>query len=145
MNFQLRQWFRRKDPFSLYKNNREQDKLYKQLLTRVCEMEKELSLLKQTNGREKSDAQIVIEHLHIEHFKVDKVDYENNFGALGIKELKGQLNIGANYRTGMPGQAEEVKEASQKAPQPPKPGESPRYTIKAREQKIPPQNKTASS
>lgn len=40
---------------------------------------------------------IVVEQIRIDTVVVDKIEYNNNFGALGIKELSGQLNIGANY------------------------------------------------
>ncbi|ALS24431.1 MULTISPECIES: hypothetical protein [Paenibacillus] len=40
---------------------------------------------------------VVIEHIAIEKLIVEKWDHSNNFGALGIKELEGKLNIGVNY------------------------------------------------
>jgi hypothetical protein len=43
---------------------------------------------------------IVIEKLNVERLVVDKVELNNNFGQLGIKELKGRLNIGATYGEG---------------------------------------------
>lgn len=45
---------------------------------------------------------IVVEKLHIEKISIDKFELSNNFGALGIKELQGKLNIGANYGEGFP-------------------------------------------
>ncbi|HEX7056780.1 MAG TPA: hypothetical protein VF260_06245 [Bacilli bacterium] len=46
-------------------------------------------------------APIVVKNMHVEKVIVDKLEYHNNIGALGIKELKGRLNIGANY-AGLP-------------------------------------------
>ena len=40
---------------------------------------------------------IIIEQLFVEKIEVDKFDLNNNIGALGIRELAGRLNIGANY------------------------------------------------
>ncbi|MED1205744.1 hypothetical protein [Heyndrickxia acidicola] len=43
---------------------------------------------------------IVVEKLNVERLVIDKVELNNNFGQLGIKELKGRLNIGATYGEG---------------------------------------------
>lgn len=40
---------------------------------------------------------IKIEHLKVDKIIIEKVDYANNFGQLGIKELNGKLNIGTSY------------------------------------------------
>lgn len=40
---------------------------------------------------------IVIEKVHVDKIIFDKFELNNNFGQLGIKELKGKLNIGATY------------------------------------------------
>lgn len=40
---------------------------------------------------------IKIEHLQIEKVIVEKLDYANNFGQLGIKDLSGKLNIGTSF------------------------------------------------
>lgn len=57
---------------------------------------KELNLL---DSKKEKDAQpvIKIEHLKIDKIMIDKFDYANNFGQLGIKELSGKLNIGTSY------------------------------------------------
>jgi hypothetical protein len=44
----------------------------------------------------KAPATIHVEHLEVEKIIVEKLDYANNFGQLGIKELTGKLNIGTN-------------------------------------------------
>lgn len=41
-------------------------------------------------------ASIQVEHLQVEKIIIEKLDYSNNFGQLGIKELTGKLNIGTN-------------------------------------------------
>ncbi|MEH7093275.1 hypothetical protein [Neobacillus vireti] len=43
------------------------------------------------------DPPIIIEKINIEKIILDKYELNNNFGQLGIKELKGKLNIGATY------------------------------------------------
>jgi len=40
---------------------------------------------------------IIIEKVHVDKILFDKFELNNNFGQLGIKELKGRLNIGATY------------------------------------------------
>lgn len=39
----------------------------------------------------------IIEQVNVENIVIEKVDYANNFGQLGIKELSGSLNIGTTY------------------------------------------------
>jgi hypothetical protein len=46
---------------------------------------------------QKSEPPIIIEKINIEKIILDKYELNNNFGQLGIKELKGKLNIGATY------------------------------------------------
>lgn len=43
-----------------------------------------------------SPASVHVEHLQVEKIIIEKLDYSNNFGQLGIKELTGKLNIGTN-------------------------------------------------
>ncbi|WP_274364869.1 hypothetical protein [Paenibacillus thermotolerans] len=70
---------------------------------KIAELEKELSLLKKKEQEEevpqspKEHYPVIIENIQIDQIVVEKVEYNNNFGALGIKELTGRLNIGANY------------------------------------------------
>ena len=40
---------------------------------------------------------INIEHLQVDKIIIEHLDYANNFGQLGIKELSGKLNIGTSY------------------------------------------------
>ncbi|MCZ8514048.1 hypothetical protein O9H85_16780 [Paenibacillus filicis] len=63
---------------------------------RIAELEARLRTLTADKPAEAAPA-IVIEHLSIEKLVVEKLEHSNNFGALGIKELKGKLNIGVNH------------------------------------------------
>lgn len=40
---------------------------------------------------------IKVEHLQVDKIIIEKLDYANNFGQLGIKDLSGKLNIGTSY------------------------------------------------
>ncbi|MFK9092969.1 hypothetical protein [Bacillus salipaludis] len=44
-----------------------------------------------------SSPTIQIEHLQVDKIVIEHLDYANNFGQLGIKELSGKLNIGSTY------------------------------------------------
>ncbi|WP_284139427.1 hypothetical protein [Virgibacillus sp. LDC-1] len=44
---------------------------------------------------------IHIKKIDVDRIYIDKYETNNNIGALGIKELGGRLNIGANYGQGM--------------------------------------------
>lgn len=70
--------------------------LYKKI---QCLEEKLLSSLENQNGTEQSSSSptFIIDHLNVESIVIDKLDYANNFGQLGIKELSGRLNIGTSY------------------------------------------------
>ncbi|MDP4084931.1 MAG: hypothetical protein Q8934_09990 [Bacillota bacterium] len=57
---------------------------------------------------------IIIERINIEKIILDKYELNNNFGQLGIKELKGKLNIGATYGSDFtPFQEEEEQEVKE--------------------------------
>jgi hypothetical protein len=77
---------------------------------KVLELEKKISLLEaniqvvkaETGPSPKSDNQenaptINIEHLQVDQIIIEHLDYANNFGQLGIKDLSGKLNIGTSY------------------------------------------------
>lgn len=86
------------------------DSSLKQLKKKIIHLESKVekyqemeSLLKELQEQKKDDLlqpPIVIERLNVERLMVDKVELNNNFGQLGIKELKGRLNIGATYGEG---------------------------------------------
>lgn len=40
---------------------------------------------------------IKVDHLQVDQIIIEKLEYANNFGQLGIKELTGKLNIGTTY------------------------------------------------
>ncbi|NHM29341.1 hypothetical protein [Neobacillus terrae] len=40
---------------------------------------------------------IKIDNINVDKIIIEKLDYANNFGQLGIKELTGKLNIGTSY------------------------------------------------
>ncbi|WP_248929625.1 hypothetical protein [Paenibacillus hamazuiensis] len=72
---------------------------------RLAEVEKKLASLAHEEpgcGKDQSAPAIVIEQLHIDKLVVEKLEHSNNFGALGIKELGGKLNIGVNYTGPIP-------------------------------------------
>ena len=46
---------------------------------------------------EPKEPPIIIERIHIDKIVLDKYELNNNFGQLGIKELKGKLIIGETY------------------------------------------------
>ncbi|MDP4163270.1 MAG: hypothetical protein Q8898_09220 [Bacillota bacterium] len=92
-----------KDLFqSLYKNEPNT-----KIKAKVEQLEKELSILKESfnkleeksvgGGGHPKEAPIIIEKINIEKIILDKYELNNHFGQLGIKELKGRLNIGATY------------------------------------------------
>jgi hypothetical protein len=56
------------------------------------------SLLEKVNSTVTETPPVVhVEHLQVDKIIIEKLDYANNFGQLGIKELTGKLNIGTNY------------------------------------------------
>jgi hypothetical protein len=96
-----------KDLFFIFsKNDYEKDfkKKLASLEVKIEELKETLSAYQQQNSQEKHDNQIkskeppiIIEKINIEKIILDKYELNNNFGQLGIKELKGKLNIGATY------------------------------------------------
>lgn len=90
--------------------------------------------------RKEPECPLVIEQLYVEKIEVDKVELNNNIGAMGIKELSGMLNIGANYGGGIPPQG--VKGQGDDPPPPgpgvekrPKPGKELKCNISYKETK----------
>lgn len=73
------------------------------LESNIRELEKTISILQEhhqkENTKNSNDPPIIIEKINIEKIILDKYELNNNFGQLGIKELKGKLNIGATYGT----------------------------------------------
>ncbi|MGG3468863.1 hypothetical protein ABES02_15445 [Neobacillus pocheonensis] len=93
-----------KDLFPIFRKNDYEKELKKKLISlekSLEEMKKSLQTIQDqnpadTNGS-KNDPPIIIEKINIEKIILDKYELNNNFGQLGIKELKGKLNIGATY------------------------------------------------
>jgi hypothetical protein len=54
-----------------------------------------------------SSQTVQINHLQVDQIVIEHLDYANNFGQLGIKELSGKLNIGSTYEGDI---SEKVKE-----------------------------------
>lgn len=81
------------------------------------------------------DPPIIIEKIHIEKIILDKYELNNNFGQLGIKELKGKLNIGATYGYGLvPGTEEADKNTSRpkRKQHQPNTGQGPKVNIRGK-------------
>ena len=106
-------------------------------------MKKKVALLQEEVKKKEEGESLHVEHVTIEKLIIEKLEYQNNFGALGIKELSGKLNIGANYDhlplKNMPGMPEEftpIEIKDQKGPPPPKdaPSPTPKYKIRGRKQ-----------
>lgn len=85
---------------------------------RVCDLEKKVQDLEQRCNQEhaKIAPPIVIEQFYVERIVVDKVEHTNNFGSLGIRELSGMLNIGANYGIGTAPKGKEKKDLDTQPP-----------------------------
>lgn len=79
----------------------------KELEKKLSQLEKTFQEIQESKVPEKpitsekpekdTPATIHIEHLQVDKIIVEKLDYANNFGQLGIKDLSGKLNIGTNY------------------------------------------------
>lgn len=93
---------------------------------RIGKLEEELQDLKQRcNGLQcEPEPQIIVEQLYVEKLMVDKIELNNNFGSLGIKDLGGTLNIGANYGGGVPLPKEKEKAREKEPKQSPSPPQS---------------------
>jgi Cu2+-containing amine oxidase len=96
--------FRKNILFFFAKNDEEKIELKKKIASlemnmeelkkAVLEMDKKSSQEMKVKSEEPP---IIIEKINIEKIILDKYELNNNFGQLGIKELKGKLNIGATY------------------------------------------------
>lgn len=91
-----------KDLFHIFSK----DDYEKELKKKISFLETNIEELKDTVAKikmekqepiEPKDPPIIIEKIHIDKIVLDKYELNNNFGQLGIKELKGKLNIGATY------------------------------------------------
>lgn len=83
------------------------EKLKKQ----IGELERKIQQMQEQYGQEVADLQqkltrldnpLVIEYVYVDRITVDRLELQNNFGALGIRELGGTLNVGVNCAGGRP-------------------------------------------
>jgi len=93
-----------KDLFLIFRKNDVEKELKKKLFSlemNIEELKKTLQGFQEQSSLGKvipsKDPPIIIEKVNIEKIILDKYELNNNFGQLGIKELKGKLNIGATY------------------------------------------------
>lgn len=95
--------------FRLFKRNKRSTKALSELEKKVAKLEYLVqsnilidreafhTLLEKMNlSQEEATANVHVEHLQVDKIIIEKLDYSNNFGQLGIKELTGKLNIGTN-------------------------------------------------
>jgi hypothetical protein len=93
-----------KDLFLIFSKDDYEKELKKKISTlemNIEDLKKLVSLIqkeeKDQTAEKQKEPPIVIEKIHIHKIVLDKYELNNNFGQLGIKELKGKLNIGATY------------------------------------------------
>lgn len=112
------------------KEQAHKDVVLQDIQTKLNDIQNQLSALKTLE--EKIDrSSIVVENLHVEKLVVEKVNYNNNIGAIGIRELKGKLNIGANYIDDILSMKDDSKEQKMSA-QAEVIKKAPTYTIRAK-------------
>ncbi|MFY4774763.1 hypothetical protein [Metabacillus sp. RGM 3146] len=111
-----------------------------QMQVKISSFEKQLTkldelkdLLKQ-NGKQAVEKGTTIEEVHIkvDKFVLEKLEYNIHMGQLGIKELKGKLNIGATYGELFPFQLEDEEEAPEGEKKTPKKEKAPKVNIRSR-------------
>lgn len=99
-----------RDLFFIFSNHDYERKLRKKLASlelNIEEMKQSLKALQEQKtpppepscqpAAKDREPPIIIEKINIEKIIFDKYELNNHFGQLGIKELKGKLNIGATY------------------------------------------------
>jgi hypothetical protein len=131
-----------KDLFLIFRKNDYEKDLTKKLSSlesNIEELKKSLLTFQEQKQQQMAvktnDPPIIIEKINIEKIILDKYELNNNFGQLGIKELKGKLNIGATYGSDFTPKmdAEESKEIRRKEKsKSPSPEMSPKVNIHAK-------------
>ncbi|MED4227631.1 hypothetical protein [Neobacillus cucumis] len=130
-----------KDLFLIFKKNDYEKELKNKLISlemNIEELKKSLQTSQQNWLKESEvktkDPPIIIEKINIEKIILDKYELNNNFGQLGIKELKGKLNIGATYGSEfIPNiDQEEKKDLNYNACKNKEPNQKPKVNIKAK-------------
>jgi len=77
---------------------RRAEKRTDELTQRVRALEREVAEIKRICREQFPGVPpVVVEKLCVDKICVDRLEFTNNLGALGIRELSGNLNIGANY------------------------------------------------
>ncbi|PWA13448.1 hypothetical protein DCC39_00725 [Pueribacillus theae] len=71
--------------------------LMEENLQQTNELKGEIQRMKINLTTEREEKPVVIRELKIDKILLDKYEQNNNFGCLGIKDISGQLNIGATY------------------------------------------------
>ena len=86
-----------------------ENKIYS-LETKINDVKTEVKSFSVTKEKEKNDSPptIQINHLQVDQIVIEHLDYANNFGQLGIKELSGRLNIGSSYEGDISEQVNEI-------------------------------------
>lgn len=109
-----------KNLFSIFHKNEREKELMKKLTLldlSIKELETALFALQAQSQVDKTskttEPPIIIEKINIEKIILDKYELNNNFGQLGIKELKGKLNIGATYGAEFTPQLDEEEKNSE--------------------------------
>lgn len=71
--------------------------LVEENLQQTLAFNEEIKQMKMESTNQRKEKSIVIQELRVDKVMLDKYEQNNNFGCLGIKEISGQLNIGATY------------------------------------------------
>lgn len=79
------------------------------LESKIIEVKTEVNSISVPAEKKEKDSPptVQINHLQVDQIVIEHLDYANNFGQLGIKELSGKLNIGSTYEGDI---SEKVKE-----------------------------------
>jgi hypothetical protein len=133
-----------KDLFHIFSKDDYEKELKKKITaleTNIDELKKIVESIQTENLEQtiavQKEPPIIIEKIHIDKILLDKYELNNNFGQLGIKELKGKLNIGATYGSEfVPSLKEEEnnRAATQKKPEKNSTGEGPKVNILAKKE-----------
>lgn len=69
------------------------------LESKIIDVNKEVKSIRIPTEKKENDSPptVQINHLQVDQIVIEHLDYANNFGQLGIKELSGRLNIGSTY------------------------------------------------
>ena|SRR4051794_6212846 len=69
------------------------------LESKIIDVNKEVKSISIPTAKKESDSPptVQINHLQVDQIVIEHLDYANNFGQVGIKELSGRLNIGSTY------------------------------------------------